>query len=81
MAYIEALENALGKKGEKNCLPIQPGDVPAGACPRVILSGAGVQCLENPVFTSMTKNELIRASLEMAFCPFDTDDIWLLIFP
>jgi len=29
MAYIEALENALGKKGEKNFLPIQPGDVPA----------------------------------------------------
>jgi len=29
MAYIEALENALGKKGEKNFLPLQPGDVPA----------------------------------------------------
>jgi UDP-glucuronate 4-epimerase len=29
MAYIEALENALGKKGAKNFLPMQPGDVPA----------------------------------------------------
>ena len=29
MAYIEALESVLGKKGEKNFLPIQPGDVPA----------------------------------------------------
>jgi len=25
------LENALGKKGKKNFLPIQPGDVPATA--------------------------------------------------
>jgi UDP-glucuronate 4-epimerase len=31
MAYIEALENALGKKAQKNFLPIQPGDVPATA--------------------------------------------------
>lgn len=29
MAYIEALEEALGKKAEKNFLPMQPGDVPA----------------------------------------------------
>ena len=29
MAYIEALETALGKKAQKNFLPIQPGDVPA----------------------------------------------------
>ncbi|HIJ85388.1 MAG: capsular biosynthesis protein CpsI [Magnetococcales bacterium] len=29
MRYIEALEHALGKKGEKNMLPMQPGDVPA----------------------------------------------------
>ena len=28
MDYIEALENALGKKAEKIFLPIQPGDVP-----------------------------------------------------
>lgn len=27
-AYIEALENALGKKAEKELLPLQPGDVP-----------------------------------------------------
>jgi UDP-glucuronate 4-epimerase len=27
--YIEALEDALGKKAEKNYLPMQPGDVPA----------------------------------------------------
>jgi UDP-glucuronate 4-epimerase len=27
--FIETLENALGKKAEKNLLPIQPGDVPA----------------------------------------------------
>jgi len=27
MAYIEALENALGIKAEKNMLPMQPGDV------------------------------------------------------
>ena len=27
--YIEALEDALGRKAEKNYLPIQPGDVPA----------------------------------------------------
>jgi UDP-glucuronate 4-epimerase len=26
--YIEAVENALGKKAEKNLLPLQPGDVP-----------------------------------------------------
>ena len=29
MQYIEVLENCLGKKAEKNLLPIQPGDVPA----------------------------------------------------
>lgn len=29
MAFIETLEDALGKKAEKNLLPIQPGDVPA----------------------------------------------------
>jgi UDP-glucuronate 4-epimerase len=29
MAYIEALENALGKKAQKNFLPLQPGDVVA----------------------------------------------------
>ncbi|MBF0145111.1 MAG: NAD-dependent epimerase [Magnetococcales bacterium] len=29
MRYIEALEQCLGKKGEKNMLPMQPGDVPA----------------------------------------------------
>jgi UDP-glucuronate 4-epimerase len=28
MDYIETLENALGKKAEKNFLPLQPGDVP-----------------------------------------------------
>ncbi|ELR71455.1 dTDP-glucose 4,6-dehydratase [Fulvivirga imtechensis AK7] len=28
-AFIEAIEKALGKKAEKNMLPIQPGDVPA----------------------------------------------------
>jgi len=29
MYLIETLENALGKKAEKNMLPMQPGDVPA----------------------------------------------------
>ena len=29
MHLIEVLETALGKKAEKNFLPIQPGDVPA----------------------------------------------------
>ena len=29
MAFIEAIEQALGVKAEKNLLPIQPGDVPA----------------------------------------------------
>ncbi len=29
MAYIEALEEALGRKAEKNFLPLQDGDVPA----------------------------------------------------
>ena len=29
MTLIETLENALGRKAEKNLLPIQPGDVPA----------------------------------------------------
>jgi len=29
MDYIETLENCLGKKAEKNFLPLQPGDVPA----------------------------------------------------
>lgn len=28
MDYIEALENSLGKKAEKNMMDIQPGDVP-----------------------------------------------------
>jgi UDP-glucuronate 4-epimerase len=28
MHYIEVLENCLGKKAEKNLLPLQPGDVP-----------------------------------------------------
>jgi len=27
-AYIEAIENTLGKKAKKNLLPLQPGDVP-----------------------------------------------------
>ena len=27
MDYITALEDALGKKAEKNMLPLQPGDV------------------------------------------------------
>ena len=29
MDYIQALESALGRKAEKNYLPMQPGDVPA----------------------------------------------------
>jgi len=29
MHYIEVLEECLGKKAEKNMLPLQPGDVPA----------------------------------------------------
>lgn len=29
MTFIEALEDALGKKAKKNLLPLQPGDVPA----------------------------------------------------
>lgn len=29
MGFIEAIENALGKKAEKNFLPLQDGDVPA----------------------------------------------------
>lgn len=29
LKFIEILENALGKKAQKNFLPIQPGDVPA----------------------------------------------------
>ena len=29
MDFIEAIENAIGKKAEKNMMPIQPGDVPA----------------------------------------------------
>lgn len=29
MHYIEVLEDCLGKKAEKNMLPLQPGDVPA----------------------------------------------------
>jgi len=28
MHYIEVLEDCLGKKAEKNMLPLQPGDVP-----------------------------------------------------
>jgi UDP-glucuronate 4-epimerase len=28
MRYIEILEECLGKKAEKNLLPLQPGDVP-----------------------------------------------------
>ncbi len=31
MAYIEALESALGITAEKQLLPMQPGDVPATA--------------------------------------------------
>jgi UDP-glucuronate 4-epimerase len=29
MAFIEAIENAIGKKAVKEYLPLQPGDVPA----------------------------------------------------
>jgi UDP-glucuronate 4-epimerase len=29
MSFIEAIEDCLGKKAEKNLLPMQPGDVPA----------------------------------------------------
>jgi UDP-glucuronate 4-epimerase len=29
MAFIEAIEKALGKKAKKNFLDMQPGDVPA----------------------------------------------------
>ena len=29
MYFIEAIENALGKKAIKNYMPMQPGDVPA----------------------------------------------------
>ncbi|MHC5001059.1 MAG: NAD-dependent epimerase/dehydratase family protein, partial [Planctomycetota bacterium] len=29
MDFIEAIEQALGKKAQKNMMPIQPGDVPA----------------------------------------------------
>ena len=29
MRYIEVLEECLGKKAQKNFLPMQPGDVPA----------------------------------------------------
>jgi UDP-glucuronate 4-epimerase len=28
MRYIELIEQALGRKAEKNLLPLQPGDVP-----------------------------------------------------
>jgi UDP-glucuronate 4-epimerase len=28
MSYIAAIEDCLGKKAEKNLLPLQPGDVP-----------------------------------------------------
>jgi UDP-glucuronate 4-epimerase len=28
LRYIEVLEECLGKKAEKNLLPLQPGDVP-----------------------------------------------------
>jgi UDP-glucuronate 4-epimerase len=28
MHYIEVLEECLGRKAEKNLLPLQPGDVP-----------------------------------------------------
>jgi len=28
MRYIEVIEDCLGKKAEKNLLPLQPGDVP-----------------------------------------------------
>ena len=28
MRYIEVLEDCLGRKSEKNLLPMQPGDVP-----------------------------------------------------
>jgi UDP-glucuronate 4-epimerase len=28
MRYIEVLEQCLGRKAEKNLLPMQPGDVP-----------------------------------------------------
>ena len=29
LRYIEVLENCLGRKADKNFLPMQPGDVPA----------------------------------------------------
>ena len=27
--FVEAIENALGRKAERNLMPMQPGDVPA----------------------------------------------------
>ena len=29
MDFIDAIEKAVEKKAKKNCLPMQPGDVPA----------------------------------------------------
>jgi len=29
MAFVEAIEDAVGKKAEKNFMPLQDGDVPA----------------------------------------------------
>jgi UDP-glucuronate 4-epimerase len=40
MAFIEAIEEALGKQAEKRLLPLQDGDVPATYADTVDLAGA-----------------------------------------
>ena len=51
MHYIEVLEDCLGKKAEKNFLPLQPGDVPA--------TYANIDALKNDVgFHPDTKIEV-----------------------
>ncbi|MDE2585048.1 MAG: protein CapI, partial [Betaproteobacteria bacterium] len=40
MAYVETLEKCLGRKAEKNFLPLQDGDVPATSADTTELAAA-----------------------------------------
>ncbi len=53
MRYIEVLEQALGKKAEKEFLPLQPGDVPATSADIDALSDAVGYRPDTPVETGI----------------------------
>ncbi|MEP2531588.1 NAD-dependent epimerase/dehydratase family protein [Shimia sp.] len=55
MAFVEAIEQAIGKKAEKNFLPMQPGDVPATWASADLLQELTDQRPVTPVATGVGK--------------------------